>query len=324
VPAHSQKPKAAPKRRGPRHRLAEPKHRREQAPLAAATKGNRVRRATALSALAVVVVGAAVAALAPGGEVAKATRTRVANGDLSVLLPAGWEHTRPGSARLGSLTDQTTAAAPDGSATLTVAAMREPSRTAARLRALAAGEARPATTRLGPLEVSRYRGLRTRTGSTGSAYVLNTTGPTVLVVCEASGDARARLLRECAGAVSTVRLSGESPLTVEAAAARRRAVERALVTLGAARIADRKRLATAPTSEALADAGLDLQVRYYEASRTVQATGLPGIRARRLVAALTGTGDAYGTLADAVIAGDEPAYDSARALVLRYESKLWE
>jgi Protein kinase domain len=322
---HPTMPKAVPERRGRSHRTTERTQPRRRVRQVTAPKGSRVRGATAAAAIAVLVAGATAAVLAPGGGGdAEAAPTRIQAGDLTVLLPAGWEQTRPGAARLGQLTDRTVAISPERDVRLTTAVMRDPGKTVARLRGLASGASTPAPARVGRVEFARYGDVRTRPRSTGVAYVLNTTGPSVLALCEARGDARVRALRECAAAAATARLTGETALTLEAAAKRRSAARGALADLGAARMADRKRIALAVTGEQLTDASLDLQVSYYEASRGIQATRLPGIAARRLVAALARAGDAYGVLADAVIEGDQVAYDTARAGVLDTEARVWK
>jgi hypothetical protein len=179
-------------------------------------------------------------------------------------------------------------------------------------------------TRLGELEVARYDGLKTRPGTTGSAYVLNTTGQSVLIVCEASGTAGRAALRACAGVASSLRLEDELPLSLASAKARRPAAYRALDDLGAARIAARARIAQATLAADQSDAARDLQISYYEASRRVHATGLPGASIAALVSALADAGDAYGVLAEAVTDGDQTAYDAARATVLDREDAVWK
>ena len=322
--AHSKELKPVPGRRGHDHLAAASRPQQKPATPAAAAKNAGVRKATAAAVIAAVVAGAAAAVIAPsGGGSTEAAPVRVQSGDLSVLLPAGWVGTHSRSVRLGPVTDRTDAAAPERDATLTAAVMREPARTAAELRSLEApAAAGPAATRLERVEALRFGGVSTRPGWTGSAYFLHTTGASVLVLCQARGEARARSLRECGAAAATARLAGHTPLTLQAAANRRRAARRALAGLGAARIADRDRMAAAVTGEELTDASLDLQVRYYEASRRIQATGLPGIAARRLVAALARTGHAYGAIAGTVIDGDQVAYDTARGRVVESEARL--
>jgi hypothetical protein len=321
TPAHAKMPKTVPERRGRTHRAAP---QRKPATLAAAAKGARARKATAAAAIAAVAAGAAAALIAStGGGSDEVASVRVQSGDLSVRLPAGWSETHSRGLRLGPLSDRMHAAAPGREATLTAALMREPARTAARLRGLEApAAARPAAKRLGRVETLRFAGISTRPGWTGNAYVLNTTGASVLVVCQARGEAPAQALHDCGAAAATARLAGHAPLTLQAAAERRHAVRRALAELGAARITDRDRIAAAETGEELTDASLDLKARYHETSRRIQGIGLPGIAARRLVAALARTGRAYGAIADAVIDGDEVAYDTARRRVLVGEARL--
>jgi hypothetical protein len=333
VPARSTNQGRTAVRRGAPHRkpaAAQPR-KRQNAPVASQDGTSRVGRhrdAIILTVAGVLAAAAGAGAItfATGGgeEAGPGHGTRINNGDLSMRLPAGWKQTHTTEGRFGSLSSSLTAGQADGKhAVLLTGTMVEPSETTAAIRRLAPNGTRPVPTHLGELEVTRYGGLETRPGTTGAAYVLNTTGPSVLIVCEASGSPATGALRDCAKVAASLRLDNELPLSVAAAKARRPAAYRALANLGTARVAARERIAQARLAADQSDAASDLQISYYEASRRVEATGLPGASVAKLVAALTVTGDSYGVLADAIADGDQATYDHARAQVLAREAELW-
>jgi hypothetical protein len=333
VPARSTNQGRTAVRRGAPHRkpaAAQPR-KRQNAPVASQDGTSRVGRhrdAIILTVAGVLAAAAGAGAItfATGGgeEAGPGHGTRINNGDLSMRLPAGWKQTHTTEGRFGSLSSSLTAGQADGKhAVLLTGTMVEPSETTAAIRRLAPNGTRPVPTHLGEFEVTRYGGLETRPGTTGAAYVLNTTGPSVLIVCEASGTPRTGALRDCAKVAASLRLDNELPLSVAAAKARRPAAYRALANLGTARVAARERIAQARLAADQSDAASDLQISYYEASRRVEATGLPGASVAKLVAALTVTGDSYGVLADAIADGDQATYDHARAQVLAREAELW-
>ena len=292
-------------------------------PRSSASRSGSRRGPFIFAAVGVLATGAAAIALLPGDE-PDAAATKITNSELSMRLPADWKRTDLSVDRFGSLSNTLTAARLRGDrSVLITGAMVEPSHTTAALRRLAPGGTRPEPVRLGNYEVIRYDGLKTSPGKVGAAYVLNTTGPSVLIVCEAPSQAGGTALSACADVASTLRVENELPISLASAKARRPAAYRALHALGAARIAARERLASASLASDQSDAAGDLQVDYYEASRRVEATGLPGASIDKLVAALAAAGDAYGLLADAIGDGDQAAYDRARGAVLKREAAVW-
>jgi hypothetical protein len=192
------------------------------------------------------------------------------------------------------------------------------------LRRLSAEGVDAAAARLGPLEVSRYAGLRTRPGTSGTAYLLHTTGRSVLIVCEVPAAGGGGALAACTRAASTVGLRGERPLSPAAAAERRGpAVRAALAQLNSERLAARRRIAAAERAEEQAAATRELQVSYEKAGARVAEIGMPGTQAADLLAGLAGAAAAYGGLAAAISVGDQPGYDGARAAVHEAEAIVW-
>jgi hypothetical protein len=326
-PAHAPKP-APPQRRGAHHEKAAtrpdqkrpaPQKRLARAAFAAAASPRRPR-ATAVAAFGVgaAVLGAVL--LASGGGNTDASPTQITNGALTVQLPAGWERTAKPTARVGRLSDTLAATRTSGSRLL-IGTMSEPSDSARAIQRLAPAEATPVRARLGRLEVARYGNLSPRPGRTGAAYLLNTTGPSVLILCEAT---KAAALRTCEKAAATLRLNHDSPISLAAAHARQESADQALSAFSAKRLAARSRLASATIAAGQAKAAGDLQASYYETSQEIDAAALPGAKAAGLVTALAAAGDAYGRLADAVTAHDEDGFDVARAEVLEREANVWK
>jgi hypothetical protein len=241
-------------------------------------------------------------------------------GDLSVQAPAGWTTTNVAKGPLASLSGSV-AAAPAGRSdiSLTAGLIREPATTEHRLQELSGEGADGTAARLGRLQVSRYDGLRLQSGTTGTAYLLHTTGPSILLVCQAPAAGGRGDLAACASAASTVRLRGARPVAPEVAEQRLRSVLAALSRLNADRLAARRRIAAALVAEDQASATRGLQASYEKAWGRVLDVGMPGTEAAQL---LTGLGDAaaaYGALATAISVGDQPGYDEARADVSQAE-----
>jgi protein kinase-like protein len=291
------------------------------APTGTARRGlGRRKIAVGLAGLFAAVGG--VVAIASLGGTSAAGATKISNGELTMRLPAGWKRTDLTRGRFGRLSSSLAATQSDGTLLLT-GTLVEPKNATRAIRRLAPNGTHAVPARLGALQVSRYDGLRPRPGTAARAYVLGTTGQSVLIVCQATGDPSTGALRGCADVASSVRLEGELPLSLAAANARGPAAYRALVTLHRRFLADRSRIAGATIAAEQAAAVRDLEVRYYEGSRRIQATGLPGRSVAKLVAALYRAGEAYGALAAAIDDGDSAAYDQARAEVLAREDGLW-
>jgi hypothetical protein len=284
----------------------------------------RRRRAVAVTVVGLLAAAAGAIALAPGGYTGARRAGQISNGDLSMRLPAGWEQIHPSTARFGSLSSVLAAKPSEGDGTVLLTGMvGEPGETTDALRSLAPNGTKPVPARLGRLDVTRYDNLKSGAGSRARAYMLNTTGPSVLIVCEADAGAGSTPLRACSRVASTLHLEHELPLSHASAKARRPAADKAIAELASERLAARKRIAKATIAEDQAHAARDLQVIYYEASRRVEATGLPGAGAERLVTALAAAGDSYGSLAAAIRDGDQVAYDDARTDVIAREATVW-
>jgi hypothetical protein len=245
-------------------------------------------------------------------------------GELTLRAPLGWERTRLPTARLGSLSGSL-AAAPPGRVdiALTAGVIREPAATRRELRQVPPRGTEPAIVRLGRLEVSRYSGLGPRPGTTGTAYVVDTTGPSILIMCEAPAIGGRRALRACGRAADTARVRGERPVPVRVARGRRSAVRTALADLSAERLAARNRIAAAELADEQAAAARALQVSYEQTWGRVLEIDMPGPETADLLAVLGDAAAAYGAMATAISSGDQPGYDDARAAVYEAEAALW-
>jgi hypothetical protein len=286
----------------------------------------RRRRAGAAAAVVGLVgVAAGAAGLAPGESAHSAPRAvRVTHGALGLRLPPGWERAHPRTAPYGGLSDVIAARSTRrGRAVLLVGTLAEPSDTTAALRRLAPDGTTPAAAGIGSFETMRYDHLRPRPGTVASAYLLNTTGASVLIVCEAP-PARRTGLDACADLAANLRLANGEALSLAEARARRPAMQQAVNDLAEARLTARERIASATIAERQAAAASDLESHYFEASHRIAAIGLPGAEAERLVSDLSAVGDAYGALAAAIRDGDQVAYDTAREEVTTSEAAVWE
>ena len=97
----------------------------------------------------------------------------------------------------------------------------------------------------------------------------------------------------------------------------------AVRTLSAERVAGRRQVATALVADDQAKATRGLQASYLEAAGRVDSSGAYGARIEALSAALRDASDSYGDLADSINAGDQRAYDAARAAVVEAETQVW-
>ena len=289
------------------------------------TRGNIVtrRRAVALAAVGLLATGAVAFALTSGSEPTQ-SQTPIRNAELSLRMPSGWQRTSPVEGRFGSLSS-TLGATPAGAkdTVLQTGLIVEPQDTTQALRRLLPAGGEAVTTHLGGLEVARYAPLRTRAGSTGSAYVLTTTGASVLILCEASGGADPNALRACAQAASTVQLKGERALSPAVGERREEAIRATVRTLLAERAAGRDRLAASLVADDQAAAARSLEVTFLRAAERVDQSGMYGPRVVALSTALRTTSGGYGDLAKSISNGDQPAYDAARADVEHAETQVW-
>jgi actin-related protein len=272
------------------------------------------------AAIAVGVAGVSGLALVGGDGGGEAKATRIGANDLSLRMPAGWERASQPVPRLDWLSGSLGVADSDGSrAALVAGLIREPIVARQALRGMLPAGSRPETVGLGQLEASRYSGLDLGAGLTGTAYVIHTTGPSIAMICRGPE----AVVRVCAQAASTVTLRGERPVSPDVAARRARVVRASLRTLSAQRAAARRRVAAALVADDQAKAARDLQASYLHATGEIELSGAYGPRIDALSAALLGASNGYRDLADAISAGDQRAYDAARAAVLEAETKTW-
>lgn len=274
-----------------------------------------------LTTLGLLAVAGALGAQVMTGDETPSRPFTMSAGALSVRVPAGWRQTDLPEGRLGSSSESLAAApAGRGDVALTVGVIREAVAARGLSRLWPAGS-EAVTVRLGRLQVSRYAGARFGPGMTGSAYVLHTTGPSVLITCRAPvGD---RALAACAEAGSTVRLRGERPVPPAVIERRAQTVRATLLTLSAERLVARRRIAAAPLADEQAALARDLQLSYEKAWGRVLEIGTPGAEIGHL---LTGLGDAaagYRAVATAISLGDQPGYDEARRAVGQAEQVVW-
>ena len=287
----------------------------------------RHRRPVVGTALAAVVAGAAVAstlALMAGGGGGEGKAIRISAADLSIRMPAGWEQGAPQIAGLDWLSGMIGGTASDErNAALVTGLIREPGAARRGLRALLPDGASGKTVRLGRLEAKRYSNLRLGSGMAGTVYVVPTTGPSLAVVCRTSTPTANAFARQCAEAASTVRLRGERALSPAIAAHRPLLVRWALRTLSAERAEGRRRVAAALVADDQAKAARGLQATYLQAAGRVDLSGAYGQRIEALSAALHEASYGYGALVQSINAGDQRAYDAARAVVLEAETQVW-
>jgi hypothetical protein len=264
--------------------------------------------------------GVSTLALTGGGGEAKAVPITAGEGDLSIRMPAGWERVAPPAPRLDWLSGTIGAVASDGGgAALVSGLIRDPAASRRALRALLPDGAAGKTVRLGGIEAVRYSELRLGTGLTGTAYVIHTTGPSIAMLCRGPK----AVVHQCAETGATVTLRGERPVAPAVAARRPLLVRRAVRTLEAERAAGRRRVAAALVADDQAKASRGLQASYLQAAGRVDLSGAYGPRIEALSAALREASDGYGDLAESITAGDQRAYDAARAAVLEAETQVW-
>jgi hypothetical protein len=273
--------------------------------------------------LGVLVVAAVLAARLVSDSEPPAPSRTLSAGNLSVQAPAGWKPTNVTKGPLAPWSGSV-AAAPAGRSDISLMAglIREPARTERRLQELSGDGAEGTAARLGRFRGSRYDGLQS--GTTGTAYVLHTTGPSILLVCEAPAAGGRGALAACASAASTVRLRGARPVAPAVAEQRLRSVLVALSTLNADRVAARRRIAAALVADDQASATRDLQARYEKAWARVLEVGMPGTETAQLLTGLGEAAAAYGALATAISVGDQSGYDEARADVSQAEKIVWD
>jgi Protein tyrosine and serine/threonine kinase len=273
-----------------------------------------------LLGLAIVAGAAGVSALALTGGSSEAKTVRISEAGLSMRVPAGWERVARPAPRLDWLSGTLGAASSDGTGRgLVTGVIREPDAAQRALRELLPAGASGKTVRLGRFEAERYSDLNFGSGLIGTAYVVHTTGPSIAMICR-GGEAA---VRQCTGAAATVTLRGERPVPTAVAGRRERLVREAVRTLSAERVAGRREVATALVADDQAKAARGLQASYLQAAGRVDLSGAYGARIEALSAALREASDRYGDLAESINAGDQRAYDDARAAVVDAETQVW-
>jgi hypothetical protein len=171
--------------------------------------------------------------------------------------------------------------------------------------------------RLGRLRAWRYTGLLPRPGLKATAYLVPTTGDSLLVICHAhSADARA-VLPQCEEIASTITLRGERPASLARLSSGQAQLAQVMGTLREARVRGRLRLAEMDLAERQAGVARDLERAYGEAADSLARAGTPEgeIPVTQLVDSLRATASAYGELAQAADERDEADYRAARRVI---------
>ena len=272
----------------------------------------------------VIVAGAAGAAgvstLADTGASAEAKPVRISEADLSIRMPAGWERVAPAAPQPDWLSGTLGAASSDGTGrSLVSGVISKPAAAKHALRRLLPAGTSGTTVQLGRFEAKRYSNLNLGSGLIGTAYVVHTTGPSIAIICRGQKSVD----RQCAQAAATVTLRGERPVPATIAGHRARLVRAAVRTLSAERAAGRREVAAALVADDQAKAARGLQATYLQAAGRVDLSGAYGARIAALSTALHEASDGYRDLAESINAGNQRAYDAARAAVLEAETKVW-
>lgn len=292
--------------------------------------GVRRRRAGLLAAGVVAAGIAAVAGITAAGGFADddpPAPERVAAGDGTLEVPAGWAHGQGGAIPGMEVTGAVTAF-PQGSDGGLVAgriAGAGPTLLPAAYRARLGGPVpEPRPVRLRDLEAYRYEGLPSGRGADDLVlFVVPTTGGVQAVAC--TPGARPVILADCEAAAASLELSGAEPVPLgpqRAVAARLDAV---LGRLERRRAVLRRRLAEAGTAEEQAAVAEDLAAAHRTAAAGLRSVGTgPEIAPLRrgLVAALREAGTAYSDLAGAAAVIDADAYAEAVGAVDAAERRI--
>jgi hypothetical protein len=282
------------------------------------------RRVLTLLGIALVASTAVVITLSRTSARDDAAPVRISAAGLSLDLPAGWQRTAAPNPRFDWLSGTLGAAASDGThRALVTGLIREPGAGQRGLRALLPQGASSETVRVGRFEASRYSHLQLGAGLTGTAYVIDTTGESMALICRGPAGTANGVARDCAQAASTAALSGERPVSPAVAARRPVLVREAVQQLAAQRLAARRRIAAAVVADDQAKAVRGLEAIYLHAAGRIDLSGAYGTRTENLSAALHAASAGYGDLAESIAASDQRAYDAARAAVLEAETQVW-
>lgn len=295
------------------------------------TAGRTRRRRAGLLVAGVVAAGvAAVAGItaaggfsdpeAPGPE-------RVAAGDGTVEVPAGWAHAEGGSIPGMEVSDAVSAfpQGADGGLAAGRIAGSGPTLLPAAYRARLDGPVPdPQTVRLGALEAYRYEGLPSGRGADDLVlFVVPTTAGVQAVAC--TPGARPVILSDCEAAAASLVLDGATPVPVGPQPAFAARLQTVLGRLERRREVRRARLAEATTAAEQAAAAGELAAAHRAAAAGLGAGDVgPQVTLlrRRLVESLRGAGTAYDDLAAAAAEVDAARYAQAVSAVEAAEARI--
>ncbi|MGN6187720.1 MAG: hypothetical protein ACTHOE_02375 [Conexibacter sp.] len=279
------------------------------------------RRGTAIAAVAVTLVAAAIGVAAGSASTpsdAPAAVTLVGAG-LAVEAPQGWLRAGPGEAPAAVGAPALVAHPPRSPATQLVL-----TRTAAPLLARLA-DAAPEPVRLGAgNDAWRYRDVALAAGSVADVYVLEDRDGPIVAACVGPTGAAAGARAACAAALTTLRVRAGGVLPLGGEAAARRELARVVADLDQARKQARRALAAATTGRRQAAAADRLNAAYADAAqraRRIGTVGAPG-ELPRLADRLEETARAYAGLAAAARATHRTAYAHASERVAAQERGL--
>jgi hypothetical protein len=243
-------------------------------------------------------------------------------GPLSVELPSNWERRAAAQLPAGVRRDTALAAAPRGSNGPALVAWRAEGSSILPIGPPRSGQAADEPVRIGRFQAIRHRS----SGPAGEVvtYSLPTDRGTAAVACHAPRGGSTAILASCERVVSTLRLSGMHPISLQAVAAEDGRIAATLQALSERRSADRAILAGAQTPGGQSFRAQQIQIDFRDARRSLEGTaaghGLPSRRG--LIAALRQAESAYGALVAAVEERSTPEYDAARRQVDRAEAAL--
>jgi hypothetical protein len=242
----------------------------------------------------------------------------LARGDgFSVRAPSAWDEiatSEPGSVRL---------AGPRG-ARVTFRRIDHPADARRAVTAIQPGTERrlPLGARLGRLEGWQYDGLRPAPDAVGTAYLVHTTGRSLLILCRAPRDSGPAALGTCADVAAGVRFERGRPVPLSVSRARTFRFFNVLLDLRDARVEGRTRVAEAALADDQAAAARSLAATYASAEHRLARSGMPRAYAlapedlRRVEAG-------YYDLAAAIEIGDAQGYDAARESIVEAEDIVW-
>ncbi len=183
------------------------------------------------------------------------------------------------------------------------------------------------TVRIGDMQALRYSQLEPR-GLDGplQLYAVPTTAGVATIACTgAAGSAGEAFRRDCESVATTLQLSGAEAYTLGPQPAYASALRRTLGELNRAVSSGTARLRQAGTPEEQAAAAAALAGEYRRAGEAVVALEVSPRDAaanRALAGALTRTGSAYASAADAARANDAAAYAAAERRVTRSQGQV--